>query len=115
MKTLATLLLLSLAMATPALADRAGGGGSGRGGSDHDRARSAVEREEILPLSKILGGVRNRFGGRVIKLELETDDGHYVYELKLITPEGRIIELEVDAATGLPIGGPEDSERDEDD
>lgn len=115
MKTLTTLLLLSLAMATPALADRAGvGGGSGRGGSDHDRARSAVEREEILPLSKILGGVRNRFGGRVIKLDLESDDGHYVYELKLITPEGRIIELEVDAATGLPIGGPEDSERDGD-
>ncbi|OOY08903.1 PepSY domain-containing protein [Thioclava sp. F36-7] len=115
MKTLTTLLLLSLAMATPALADRAGGGGgSGRGSSDHDRARSAVEREEILPLSKILGSVRNRFGGRVIKLDLESDDGHYVYELKLITPEGRIIELEVDAATGLPIGGPEDSERDED-
>lgn len=115
MKTLTTLLLLSLATATPALADRAGaGGGSGRGGSDHDRARSAVEREEILPLSKILGDVRKRFGGRVIKLDLESDDGHYVYELKLITPEGRIIELEVDAATGLPIAGPEDSERDGD-
>ncbi|PFG65122.1 putative membrane protein YkoI [Thioclava sp. ES.031] len=111
MKTLTSLIILSLALATPALAERAGSGSPGRNGSDHDRARSAVEREEILPLSKILGGLQKRFRGRVIKLELESDDGHYVYELKLITPEGRIIELEVDAATGLPIGGPEDSER----
>lgn len=107
MKTLVTILLVLLA--SPAFAERAGGG------SDHDRARSAVEREEILPLSRIVPGLQQRYGGRVIKLELETEDGRYLYELKLITPQGRIIEVEVDAATGLPIGETGEGERDEDD
>lgn len=109
------LALLLICLAAPAFADRSGSGSSGHGGADHDRARSAVERDEILPLSVILPGLQERFGGRVIKLELEEDDGRYVYELKLITPEGRILELEVDAATGLPIADTEKRGPGEDD
>ncbi|KEO51271.1 hypothetical protein TP2_12820 [Thioclava pacifica DSM 10166] len=114
MKTLVTFLLVVL-LASPALAQRSGGGGGNGGGnggsnggggssaSDHDRARSAVERNEILPLNRILATLRERQRGRVIKVDLEQQAGHYIYALKLITPEGRLLELEVDAATGLPI------------
>ncbi|WP_253798981.1 PepSY domain-containing protein [Rhodovulum sp. P5] len=67
---------------------------------DHDRARAALERGEILPLSEILPDVQARHGGRVIEVELERERGRYVYEFEVITRSGRILEIEVDAATG---------------
>ncbi|MEX1662729.1 PepSY domain-containing protein [uncultured Thioclava sp.] len=106
MKHLITILLVLLA--SPALSQRAGGDSSGQnGGADHDRARSAVERNEILSLKQISSGIQKQYGGRIIKVELEESDGLYVYKLKLITPQGRVVELEVDAATGLPVGNNE--------
>lgn len=97
--------LLLVLLACPALSQHAGGGSSGQnGGADHDRARSAVERNEILSLRQIFFGTQEQYGGRIIKVELEENHGLYVYKLKLITPQGRIVELEVDAATGLPVG-----------
>ncbi|MBC7144924.1 MAG: PepSY domain-containing protein [Thioclava marina] len=114
MKSVVTFLLVLL-LASPALAQRSGGGagnggggnGGGNGGgasaADHDRARSAVERNEILPLNRILANLREYQRGRVIKVDLEQIADRYIYALKLITPEGRLLELEVDAATGLPI------------
>jgi uncharacterized membrane protein YkoI len=47
----------------------------------------------------------------VIELELERDDGRWIYELELVTPEGRLYEMEIDAATGTVL----DVEREEDD
>ncbi|MRH22293.1 peptidase [Rhodovulum strictum] len=82
---------LSAGLALPAAADR---------DRDHDRAREALIRGEILPLHAILPDLETQFGGRVIKVELEREKRRLVYELKLITPEGRIVEIEVDAATG---------------
>ncbi|WP_417809366.1 PepSY domain-containing protein [Thioclava sp.] len=106
MKQFITILLVLLA--SPALAERAGGGSSGHnGGADHDRARSAVERNEILSLKQISSAIQKQYGGRIIKVELEENDHLYVYKLKLITPQGRIVELEVDAATGLLVGNNE--------
>lgn len=80
--------LLSL-IAGPALADR----------DDHDRARRALEAGEVLPLSEILAAVEAVRPGRVIEVELERDDGRWVYELELVAPDGRILEIEIDAAT----------------
>lgn len=81
-------LLLSL-IAGPALADR----------DDHDRARRALEAGEVLPLSEILSAVEAAQPGRVIEVELERDDGRWIYELELVAPDGRILEIEIDAAT----------------
>ncbi len=82
-------LILSL-IAAPALADR----------DDHDRARRALEAGEILPLSDILATATELHPGRVIEIDLERDDGRWVYELELVTPEGRLYEMEIDAASG---------------
>ena len=35
--------------------------------------------------------------GRLLKLELEAEDGRPVYEVKLLTADGRVVELELDA------------------
>jgi uncharacterized membrane protein YkoI len=92
-------LILSL-IAAPALADR----------DDHDRARRALEAGQILPLAHILAAAEAVRPGRVIELELERDDGRWVYELELVSPEGFIYEVEIDAASGKVL----DVEREED-
>lgn len=67
---------------------------------DHERAREALERGAILPLARILDIARAETGGRVIEVEFDEDDGRYIYEVELVTPDGRRVKLEIDAATG---------------
>jgi len=84
------LLLIALsALVGPALAD-----------GDHDRARAALREGRIRPLAEILAVVESRFGGRVIEVEFEREDGRYVYDLELVTEAGQLLEVNVDAATG---------------
>ncbi len=80
-------------------------------GDDHDRARRALEAGEILPLSDILKVAETARPGRVIDLELDRDDGRWIYELELISPQGRLYEMEIDAKTGTVL----EIEREEDD
>lgn len=67
---------------------------------DADEARQLRESGAILPLSRIIGQARDAQPGRVIEVELESEDGEPVYELEIIDAEGRVWELELDAATG---------------
>lgn len=83
------LVVLALLLAAPALAD-----------DDHDRAREALARGEILPLSRILAVVEQEVGGRIIEIDLDRDDGRYVYDVEAVSRDGRLVELTIDAATG---------------
>ncbi|NBN78511.1 peptidase [Microvirga tunisiensis] len=67
---------------------------------DHDRARDAVLAQRARPLAEILGRIAATMPGKVLDAELETEDGRALYELKILTPDGRLVELSVDAATG---------------
>ncbi|MBY4893332.1 PepSY domain-containing protein [Rhodobacteraceae bacterium N5(2021)] len=67
---------------------------------DQDRARRALEAGEILPLADILEVAQAARSGRVIELDLERDDGRWIYDLELITPGGYLYEMEIDGATG---------------
>jgi uncharacterized membrane protein YkoI len=67
---------------------------------DHERARVALEAGEIRPLAELLGDVERRFRGRVIEADLDRDDGQWLYEFKILPPNGRMFVIEVDAATG---------------
>lgn len=66
---------------------------------DHDRARAAVEAGEILPLPALLEQVQRTHPGQVLELELETQGGRWIYEMKLLQPDGRLLRLVVDART----------------
>lgn len=68
--------------------------------SDQDRARAAVAAGERLPLSRILALVEAQVGGRVLEIELDDDDGREVYEIDILSGDGRVLELKVDPATG---------------
>ena len=69
------------------------------GGHNHDRARAAVEAGEILPLPALLEQLQRTNPGQVLALELEKDDGRWIYEIKLLQNDGRLVKLDVDART----------------
>lgn len=64
---------------------------------DHDRARRAVQSGEILPLSKVLSAVEDEFEGVLLEVELEREHERFVYEIELLTPQGHVIEITLDA------------------
>jgi uncharacterized membrane protein YkoI len=69
---------------------------------DKEAAEAALRRGEARPLEDLLQRVRSEFAGSVLKIELEhEDDGEvpWLYEVKLLTPEGDVLELEYDAGT----------------
>lgn len=68
-----------------------------------DRARSAVEAGEILPLQTVLQRVATSHPGQVLEVELERENGRWVYELKLLRPGGGLLKLELDAKTARPL------------
>ena len=70
------------------------------GDDDHERAREALERGDILPLTEILETIRLTYPGHVLETEFEREDGGYRYELELLDDDGYILEIEVDATTG---------------
>ena len=66
---------------------------------DHDRARAALNAGEVLPLREVLDKVLLMHAGDVLEVELEREDGRWVYELKLLQSGGRLLRLDVDAKT----------------
>lgn len=68
--------------------------------SAQERARAAVEAGEIRSLQDILQQVRRRFDGRVLDAELdESGRNRWVYQIKILTTEGDVLALAVDART----------------
>lgn len=72
---------------------------------DHERARAAVTAQQFLPLSAILEMVRTVAEGTLIEIEIDCQDGRALYALEIRTSEGRLVEVLVDAVTGLIVPG----------
>ena len=88
-----------------AWADGDHGEKSGRPRDDHiitsqDRAIRLRESGKILPLVDVirLSGLEN--AGQVIKVELEMEDGQPVYEIKIMSENGRVREYHIDPSNG---------------
>jgi uncharacterized membrane protein YkoI len=79
-----------LAVAVPAISDD----------DDHVLARELLRDGRILPLAEVIAGVKGQVPGQLLEVELENEHGVYVYELKILTPEGHVQEVEANAATG---------------
>jgi len=88
--TYSLLLALALAIAAgPIWAD-----------SDQDRARAAVRAGKVMPLKAVLERLERQYPGQVLEVELEQEDGRWIYEVKLLQSGGRLIKLDLDASTG---------------
>ena len=64
-----------------------------------DCALQALKSGEIRPLTDVLAVARNKLPGEVIKVELDRDDGIWVYEIKVLTSSGKRREIEINAQT----------------
>ena len=69
------------------------------GKDDHERARAAVQAGEVLPLPQVLERLQRSHPGQVLELELEHEKGQWIYEIRLMQADGRLLKLTVDAAT----------------
>lgn len=71
--------------------------------SDHELARQALENGKVLPLSTVLAKVEHDYPGQPLKIEFEREHGRFIYEIRLLQPDGRIAKLRVDAFNGQLI------------
>lgn len=67
---------------------------------DHEIARKALSEGRIRPLADIMDEMKAQFPGQIVGVELEVKKaGTFVYEFKVLTPQGKLKEVNVDAAT----------------
>lgn len=92
-----TLLLLLLAVGLASVPTRA----SDR--DEVDRVRAAVQAGELLPLTQVLERLQRSHPGQVLEVELERDDGRWVYEVKLLQAGGRLLKLELDGRSAAVL------------
>ncbi len=93
-------LLASLDAISPGLAHEPG---ENHDMTDEDKALGALERGEVLPLDRVLANLRDRVPGEISGIELEKENGVWVYEFKVISPRGQMMEVHIDAKTGQLI------------
>lgn len=70
---------------------------------DHERGLAAREAGRAMPLAELIRRVEAESPGQVLEVELEDEHGRLVYEIKLLRPGGRVVELLYDAASGAPL------------
>ncbi len=92
-RRLGLLALLVLLQSPYALAD-----------SDHERSRAALLAGEVQPLRLILEKIESSYPGRVLEVELERASGKWIYEIKILREDGRLLKLIIDAKTGGVLG-----------
>lgn len=76
------------------------------GDDDHMRARAARQAGEIRPLTEIIAAVQRDNPGEIVAVELEHERGRWIYEVKILTPQGEIRRLDYDARSAERLTGP---------
>lgn len=74
-----------------------------------DQALRLSKEGVIRPFEEILPAALSRYpGSRLLEAELEKEHGNYVYEVELLTADGVVRELELDARDGRILKDKED-------
>lgn len=71
----------------------------------HDLARRALERGEIMPVGKVIAILHSKVQGEIVATEYEHEFGHWVYQFKVIDPQGHLRKIHINAASGEMIEG----------
>ena len=70
---------------------------------------ACVSKGVILPLEQLLQQALDRYpGAKLLEAELEEKHDVYIYEVELLTAEGVVRELDLDATTGQLLKDKED-------
>ncbi|ARB30808.1 PepSY domain-containing protein [Pseudomonas tolaasii] len=76
---------------------------------NQDEALALRQQGVILPLEQLLQQAMARYpGSRLLEAELEKKHGQYAYEVELVTTEGVVREIKLDATTGVLLKDKED-------
>ncbi len=67
---------------------------------DQDKALELRQSGDVLSLEEILKLSRKQIDGRILEVEMEQKRGRIFYELEILSDDGRVWELKVDATTG---------------
>lgn len=73
----------------------------------HDQALEAVKSGKIVPVLPIIERAEREYTGQVVEVELtgsDAEDPGMFYKIKILTSDGRLLELLVDATTGNVVG-----------
>jgi len=88
--SLALAVVLAVGLSSPAMADEDDGRLPGRAPAN------------IAPVDAAIQTLQHDYPGRVLKVELERESerpSRWVYEVKILTDTGHVVELELDAVT----------------
>ncbi len=99
-KILIPVVLISLISLTAVLASSHNSNDKNDHDDDHKNARELVISGSIMPLEKILETVYKTHQGKILEVELEHENGAYIYEIELLDQNNKIWEMEVNAMTG---------------
>src|SRR5262245_12439059 len=72
--------------------------------NDQDRAREAVQSGQVRPLKQILKSVRKQYKGEVLDAQLHDFGGQWVYQIRMLTKDGQVLDIAVDGQSGQIIG-----------
>ena len=72
---------------------------------DHIRAKRLHQSGDIVAVEQILNQVRQHYSGRVLEVDLEENNGLYLYEIEAVDSSGDVRKLYFDAKTGKPVKG----------
>lgn len=96
--------LMSLFLAAPAMAGEPARcdhlSGDYDGPVNQDGARAAVKRGDAAPFEQILKIVRPRIKGEIVGQALEQHRGVWVYEFRVVGPDGHMRYLHFGARSG---------------
>lgn len=67
---------------------------------DHDLARRLLAEGRIKPLQEIVETLKREVPGEMLGVEFDAEKGQFVYEFKVLRPDGKVQEVEIDATNG---------------
>jgi hypothetical protein len=56
-------------------------------------------KDKVVPVERLFKQVQTEFEGIILELELEEEESRWIYEVKLLTPQGNVLKIEYDAKT----------------
>ncbi len=66
----------------------------------YEEARALFDAGKIVAVEPLLLDAKRRHSGRLLEIELEYEDGQYLYEIEILDISGRVLEFYYDAETG---------------
>ena len=70
------------------------------GGNFQEGPAVIAEMRDGISLDEAVARAERQYRARVVRTEVQDEDGRKVYVLKLLSEDGRVITVRIDAATG---------------